>query len=93
MQFTKKLREPIRCGEVTTSIRIWKYAHVKVDGRYRMDEGQIVVTSIIEIEFDDISEQMAKSSGFLNRLDLLKTAKHGSGSIIYFIRFYYESLD
>jgi hypothetical protein len=24
MQFTKRLREPIKRGEITTSIRIWK---------------------------------------------------------------------
>ncbi len=40
-----------------------------------------------EISFDDITEQMAKDSGFMNKLDLLKTAKHGRGETIYFIRF------
>ena len=91
MQFTKKLREPIKRGEITTSIRIWKWPHVKAMGRYRLEEGHVVVTSIQEIDFDDISEAMARESGFLNRLDLLKTAKHGEGSIIYFIKFRYEA--
>ena len=90
MQFTKKLREPIKRGEVTTSIRIWKHPHVKVGGRYRLEEGQIVVTSMYEISFEDISETMAKESGFNNLLDLIKTARHGEGSIVYFIQFEYE---
>ena len=91
MQFTKKLRESIKLGQITTSIRIWKYPHVKEGGRYRLEQGHVIVTSIIEIQFDDISETMAKESGFNNLLDLMKTAKHGEGSHIYFIRFYYES--
>lgn len=90
MQFTKKLREPVQNGEVTTSIRIWKSPHVKEGGRYQMGEGHIVVTSIREISFNDISDNLARESGFNNMADLMKTAKHGAGFIIYFIRFYYE---
>ena len=90
MQFTKKLREPIKLGEITTSIRIWKKPHVREGGSYKLESGHIVVTSIHEIGFDDISESMARDSGFNNVLDLMKTARHGTGNIIYFIRFRYE---
>lgn len=51
MQFTKKLRERIKNGEITTSIRIWQKPQVKAGGRYKMAEGNIVVTSIREISF------------------------------------------
>ena len=90
MQFTRKLRERIRAGEITTSIRIWKKPHVKAGGRYRMGEGHIVVTSIREMSFEDISEGLARESGFDSVADLIKIALHGSGRIVYFIRFYYE---
>ena len=90
MLFIKKLRDPIKNGDITTSIRIWKSPHVKKGGRYRLDQGHIVVTSIREITFEDISESLAKESGCNNLADLMKTAKHGEGFIIYFIRFYYE---
>ena len=90
MQFTKKLRQGVRSGEITTSIRIWKRPHVKVGGRYKMEGGEVVVTSMREISFEDISDKMARASGFLNRTDLLKTAKHGTGIVVYFIKFYYE---
>ena len=90
MQFTKKLRKRIVNGEITTTIRIWKRSHVKIGGRYRLEEGAIVVTSITEISLQDISPQLAKDSGFDGIVDLLKTAKHGLGQVIYFIRFYYE---
>lgn len=55
-----------------------------------MAEGNIVVTSIREISFEDISEPLAKESGFANVADLMKTAVHGSGRVFYFIRFHYE---
>jgi hypothetical protein len=90
MQFTKKLRERIRKGEITTSIRIWRKPHVKVGGRYRMGGGHVVVKSIREISFADISEALARESGFDSVADLIKIALHGSGRTVYFIRFYYE---
>ena len=57
MVFTKKLRDGVRSGEITTSIRIWKRLHVKVGGRYRMDEGEIEIDSIEPIGFPDITPQ------------------------------------
>jgi len=93
VQFTRKLREGVKRGDITTSIRIWKSPHVKAGGRYRMAEGSIAVTSIREITWDDVSESMARDSGFRSLVDLLKTAKHGSGHKVYFIRFTYEPTD
>lgn len=90
MLFTKKLRERIKNGEITTSIRIWKQARVKVGNHYKLDEGNIVVTAIREIALDDITEGLAKESGFNNKVDLLKTAKHGQGQQIFFVKFNYE---
>lgn len=63
--------------------------HVKVGGRYRMDEGEIEVDSIEAIGFPDITPELARASGFLGVLDLLKVAKHGRGENIYLIRFRY----
>ncbi len=91
MQFSKKIREGVKSREITTSIRIWQKPRVKIGGRYKVEEGNIVVTSIREISLDDISPSLARDSGFDGVVDLLKTAKHGLGQIIYFIRFYYEN--
>lgn len=89
MQFTKRLREGVRKGEITCTVRIWKNLHVHVGGRYRMEEGQIEVDSIEPIGFPDITPTLARASGFVGVLDLLKVAKHGSGDKIYVIRFHY----
>jgi hypothetical protein len=63
--------------------------HVKVGGRYPMDEGEIEIDSIEPIGFPDITPQLAVASGFLGVLDLLKVAKHGKGENIYLVRFHY----
>ena len=89
MTFTKRLREGIRCGEITCSVRIWMRPRVRAGARYRMEEGEIEVDSIEPIGFPDITPELARESGFLGVLDLLKVAKHGRGENIYLIRFHY----
>ncbi len=93
MQFSRHLRDRVINGEITTSIRFWKYPHVMAGGRYRLDPGEVIVTSIREINFDDISETMAMESGFTGVGELMKTAQHGTGHHIYLIRFYYKRGD
>lgn len=90
MQFTKKLREGVKCGDITTSIRVWQSPRVNAGGRYPLEGGHVVVNSIREIGWDDISDSLARESGFRNLPDLLQTARHGSGHKLYLIRFRYE---
>jgi hypothetical protein len=90
MHFTARLREPIRRGEVTCSIRIWQKPRVKVGGRYAMEGGAVEVTKIREIELQDITPALARRSGFAGVVDLLKTAKHGSGEHVYLIDFVFR---
>src|ERR1039458_3340917 len=47
-----------------------------------MDEGEIEVDSIKPIGLPDITGQLARESGFLGVVDLLKVAKHGKGENI-----------
>ena len=89
MVLTKRLREGVRRGEITCSVRIWQRPHVKPGNRYRMEEGEIEIESITPIGFPDITPQLARESGFLGIVDLLKVAKHGPGENIYLVRFHY----
>jgi hypothetical protein len=89
MVFTKRLREGVRNGDITCSVRIWMSPRVKVGGRYPMEEGHIEVDSIEPIGFPDITPELARISGFLGVLDLLKVAKHGRGEKIYLVKFHY----
>ena len=89
MTFTKRLRDGVRNGDITCSVRIWASPRVIVGNRYQMEEGHIEVDSIEPIGLPDITPQLAVASGFLGVLDLLKVAKHGSGERIYLVRFHY----
>ncbi|HKC11837.1 MAG TPA: ASCH domain-containing protein [Vicinamibacteria bacterium] len=89
MIFTKLLREGVRSGRITCSVRIWRRPHVTAGHRYRMDEGEIVVDSILPMSFADITPELARESGFKGVVDLLKIAKHGSGENVYLVRFHY----
>lgn len=89
MEFTKRLREGIRRGRIRCTVRIWKSLHVKVGGRYPMEDGYVVVDAIESIEIEDITSGLARESGFASVDDLLQTAKHGSGRNVYLIRFHY----
>ncbi len=89
MTFTKRLRDGVRRGEITCSVRIWMGPRVTVGRRYPMEEGQIEIDSIQPIGFPDITPELARESGFLGVVDLLKVAKHGKGEKIYLVRFHY----
>lgn len=89
MTFNKRLREGVRRGEITLSVRFWISPRVRVGNRYKMDEGEIEIDSIEPIGLPDITPQLALASGFLGVLDLLKIAKHGKGENIYLVRFHY----
>ena len=90
MTFTKRLHAGIRAGKITCSVRIWQRPHVKVGGRYALPPGQIVVTSLVEMSLGDVTSSLARRSGFVGLVDLLKTAKHGPGRRVFLVEFRYE---
>ena len=89
MTFTKRLRERIRSGRIRCTIRIWTRPQVKVGGRYQMDDGHIVVDSIVPMAVADITYDLARESRFESVEDLLRIARHGRGDKVYLIRFHY----
>lgn len=91
MMFAKPLLEPVRSGEITTSVRIWLRPHVKVGGRYPLLDGFIEVTRLQEVDLDDVTEAMALEGGFENREALMKTARHGRGERVFIVDFVWVS--
>lgn len=89
MQFLRSLRERIRKGEITTTVRLWQRPHVKVGGRYALPPGEIVVTKLFEIAIADVTPELAQQSGFTGVVELLKVAKHGAGRRVFLIEFRY----
>ena len=90
MQFLRTLRDRIRRGEITTTVRLWQRPHVKVGGRYELPPGEIVVTSVFEVSLADVTPDLARRSGFTGVVDLLKVAKHGPGRRVFVIEFRYS---
>ena len=91
MMFTKRLRQGVKEGRITCSVRIWQRPHVKVGGRYPLGPGHIEVTSIRQISLQDVTPELARRSGFAGLVDLLKVAKHGPGENVYLVEFEYEA--
>jgi hypothetical protein len=89
MQFIRALRDRIRRGEITTTVRLWQRPHVKVGGRYALPPGVIVVTKIFEVPLTDITPELARQSGFAGLADLLRVAQHGPGRRVFIIEFRY----
>lgn len=89
MVFLRTLRDRIRRGEITCSVRLWQAPHVKVGGKYPLAPGHIVVTSLMEMSLEDITPELARASGFAGLVDLLKTAKHGPGRRVFLVEFRY----
>jgi hypothetical protein len=89
MQFLRSLRDRIRKGEITSTIRIWQRPHVTVGKRYALPPGEILVTKLYEISLGDVTPELARESGFAGVVDLLKVAKHGAGRRVFFIEFRY----
>jgi hypothetical protein len=90
MLFASRLREGVKDGRITCSVRIWTRPRVKAGGIYPMESGHIVVEAIRPISLGDIDGELARRSGFDGVVDLLKVARHGSGRNVYLIDFRYE---
>ena len=89
MQFLRSLRDRIRNGEITSTVRLWQPPHVKVGGRYALPPGEIIVTKMFEVSLADVTPALARRSGFAGVVELLKVAKHGVGRRVFVIEFRY----
>ena len=89
MQFLRTLRDRVRNGEITSTVRLWQRPHVRVGGSYSLPPGKIEVTRLFEISLADITPQLARSSGFSGVVELLKVAKHGAGRRVFLVEFRY----
>lgn len=89
MVFTRRLRDGIKLGRITISIRFWLNPRVKVGNRYAMDEGHVVIDAVEQIRKKDITARVARESGFASVDDLLSVARHGKGEKIFLVRFHY----
>lgn len=90
MLFKTRFHEGIRNGRITCTVRVWKRPRVKLGGRYALGDGAVVVDRVREIRLDEITPALARRSGFASVVDLLKTARHGTGERVFVIDFHYD---
>lgn len=91
MQFHKALRERVRTGEITSTVRLWQSPRVRVGGVYALPPGKIQVTRLRELSLADVTPELARRTGFSGVVDLLKVAKHGPGRRVFLVDFRYLS--
>ena len=89
MQFLGSLRDRIRSGEITVTVRIWQRPHVRVGGRYALAPGEIEVTRLSEVSLAEVTPELARRTGFAGVVELLKVAKHGPGRRVFIVEFRY----
>lgn len=89
LSFTPRLREPIMRGEITCSIRIWQSPRVRLGGRYALGPGHVEVTRLCEIDLTDVTNDLARESGFADLEDLMAIARHGRGERVFLVEFRY----
>jgi len=89
MHFTRRLHEGILAGKITESVRIWQRPHVTVGKRYAFGPSEIEVTAMREMDIDEITDALAKRTGFDDANDLMGVAKHGPGWRIFLVTFRY----
>ena len=89
MQFLKTLRDRIRKGEITATVRLWQSPRVRIGGVYALPPGKVEVTKLREISLADVTPELARRTGFSGVVDLLKVAKHGAGRRVFLVEFRY----
>jgi hypothetical protein len=87
--FTKYLRDGVRSGAITRSIRVWMRPNVRAGRRYQFEGGEIEIDSITPITIEQITPRLARECGFASVSDLLKVARHGRGENVYLVDFHY----
>lgn len=89
MLFLRALRDRIRRGEITSTVRLWHRPRVRIGGRYSLPPGKIEVTKLREISLMDVTPELARRTGFSGIVELLKVAKHGAGRRVFLVEFRY----
>jgi hypothetical protein len=91
MMFAQALRPRVMSGEITSSVRIWQTPRVRLGGRYPLGPGFIEVTRLVEIDLADVTDELARSTGFDSAETLLAIARHGRGERVFLVEFVWRS--
>ena len=85
MLFTKYLRDGVRTGAITRSVRVWMRPHVRAGRRYQFEEGEIEIDSIVPITIEQITPRLARQCGFAGVSDPLGKAWGRRKGVLYLV--------
>ncbi len=92
MEFSRELRNDVLAGDITVSVRLWKWPRVKQRGRYRVGLGEIEVDSIELVPFAAITGKDVRRAGEPDREMLRRRAAHAGpideDTLVYRIEFH-----
>jgi hypothetical protein len=92
MEFSRELRNDIRAGDITLSVRLWKRPQVKQGGRYRVGPGEIEIDAIELVPFAAVTGEDVGRAGEPDRETLRRRAAHAGpideDTLVYRIEFH-----
>jgi hypothetical protein len=92
VEFSRELRNDVLAGDITLSVRLWQWPHVKEGGRYRVGPGEIEVDAIELVPFAAITREDVRRAGELDRETLRRRAAHAGpideDTLVYRIEFH-----
>ena len=93
MLFKKRFLTLIEEGEIHTAFRKWTRPSVRESGTLLTPVGQLRITSLTQIAYDQISDEAIKQAGYTNRRELDKELAFKDKGAIYKVEFQLESTD
>lgn len=90
--FSRELRDPLRQGELSVSIRLWKRPQVKIGGRYETAGVVIEIDSMELMPFSAVDDDDVRAAGEPDRETLRRRAAHAGpideDTLVYRIEFH-----
>ena len=90
--FSPELRDRVRAGDITVSIRLWSRAKVKAGGRYQSHGFTIEVDVVELLPFSAVTAEDVVQSGEADRESLRRRAAHAGpideNTLVYRIEFH-----
>jgi hypothetical protein len=78
--FKARFHSGIRDGSIRESFRSWDRPRVRVDGRYRLGDGEIVVEAIEPVRLGSLADRDAQRAGFADTEELMAFLRHSIAS-------------
>ena len=97
MLFKARFHAGLRDGSICESFRSWARPQVRVGGRYRLGDGEIVVEAVRPVRLGSLGDRDARRAGFADAEELVAFLRSSSSkrldarSRLFRVRFHYSA--